>query len=333
MNKIFVVSILAIMAVPAAHAVVVSETMLSKTAGTYDKDYTVEMAIADAKAAGTGAVQSVATGSENGTIAVNGTDVAVKGLGGAAYTESSAYDAAGAASGVKSTIDNYTINTKKISTNPTLGGADIQVTNYSNSGLTGNVAATDTINQAIGKLENKIATKQDSGNYVPETRKVNDKALSGDISLTAADVGAVASSGQTASEALITNSSGAVTTGTITDGMITNGTITNAKLANVANAPTDSEENAGNLVTVGVAYDIANIAAGAVVNTAASSYQPKSSSTVSSGTYTYIAAGNDVKGNLAALDAGLGNVRLASGAVQIPSGSETATNYASIWVE
>lgn len=43
---------------------------------------------------------SITTGSTNGTIAVGGDDVAVKGLGSAAYTESSAYDEAGAAAGV-----------------------------------------------------------------------------------------------------------------------------------------------------------------------------------------------------------------------------------------
>ena len=42
-------------------------------------------------AAGATAVQSVAQGSTNGTIAVDGTDVAVKGLGSAAYTASTAY--------------------------------------------------------------------------------------------------------------------------------------------------------------------------------------------------------------------------------------------------
>lgn len=39
----------------------------------------------------------IAVGSANGTISVKGTDVAVKGLGSAAFTEASAYDAAGAA--------------------------------------------------------------------------------------------------------------------------------------------------------------------------------------------------------------------------------------------
>lgn len=43
------------------------------------------------------AVQTVAPGSANGTIAVDGSDVAVKGLGSAAYTASTAYDAAGTA--------------------------------------------------------------------------------------------------------------------------------------------------------------------------------------------------------------------------------------------
>ena len=46
------------------------------------------------------AVQSVAEGSANGTISVDGTDVAVHGLGSAAYTASTAYDAAGSAAAV-----------------------------------------------------------------------------------------------------------------------------------------------------------------------------------------------------------------------------------------
>ena len=55
-------------------------------------------------------------GSTNGTVAFNGEDVPVHGLGSAAYTESSAYDAAGAASGVQTTLtgtasDASTVNT------------------------------------------------------------------------------------------------------------------------------------------------------------------------------------------------------------------------------
>lgn len=51
------------------------------------------------------AVQSVTAGSANGTISVDGDDVAVTGLKSAAYTESSAYDAAGTASGIKTALE------------------------------------------------------------------------------------------------------------------------------------------------------------------------------------------------------------------------------------
>ena len=47
---------------------------------------------------------TLAEGSTNGTVSFNGVDVAVKGLGSAAYTESSAYDAAGAAAGVQTAL-------------------------------------------------------------------------------------------------------------------------------------------------------------------------------------------------------------------------------------
>jgi len=46
------------------------------------------------------AVQSVSEGSTNGTISVDNTDVAVHGLGSAAYTNANAYDASGAADAV-----------------------------------------------------------------------------------------------------------------------------------------------------------------------------------------------------------------------------------------
>ena len=46
----------------------------------------------------------ITEGKTNGTISVEGTDVAVKGLGFAAYTDSTAYDASGAADAVKTTL-------------------------------------------------------------------------------------------------------------------------------------------------------------------------------------------------------------------------------------
>lgn len=53
----------------------------------------------------------------------------------------------------KTTIDDYTINTKKISTNPVLDGADIALTDYNYSGM---VTATDTVNSAIQKLDTAL---------------------------------------------------------------------------------------------------------------------------------------------------------------------------------
>lgn len=50
------------------------------------------------------AVQEVKAGTANGTIAVDGADVAVTGLKSAAYAESSAFDAAGTADGVKTAL-------------------------------------------------------------------------------------------------------------------------------------------------------------------------------------------------------------------------------------
>lgn len=47
---------------------------------------------------------TLATGSANGTVAFDGQDVSVKGLGSAAYTEASAYDAAGSADAAKNAV-------------------------------------------------------------------------------------------------------------------------------------------------------------------------------------------------------------------------------------
>lgn len=49
----------------------------------------------------------ITTGTENGTISVKGEDVAVKGLGSAAFTDSGAYDAAGSAKAVQDDLTAY----------------------------------------------------------------------------------------------------------------------------------------------------------------------------------------------------------------------------------
>ena len=56
----------------------------------------------------------------------------------------------------KTTIDNYTVNGIKISTNPVVTGANTKVTGYSKPTTTGAIAVTDSINGALGKLEKKL---------------------------------------------------------------------------------------------------------------------------------------------------------------------------------
>ena len=87
-----------------------------------------------------------------------------------------------------------TVNSKALSANITLTGADLVITGYSKPSSTSALAATDTINAALGKLEKGLDGKQASGSYVPTTRTVNSKALSADITLNYSDVGAAASS-------------------------------------------------------------------------------------------------------------------------------------------
>ena len=72
--------------------------------------YVTQVVQTDGKIAVTRAelpVKSVVEGSANGTISVNGSDVNVHGLSSAAFTESSAYDVAGAASTAEQNAKDY----------------------------------------------------------------------------------------------------------------------------------------------------------------------------------------------------------------------------------
>lgn len=61
-------------------------------------------AVTDKLAKAASAVQKVEAGTANGTISVDGADVAITGLKSAAYAESSAFDAAGTADGIKTAL-------------------------------------------------------------------------------------------------------------------------------------------------------------------------------------------------------------------------------------
>lgn len=56
----------------------------------------------------------------------------------------------------KATIDAYTVNKKRIDSNPELNGGDIKATGYAKGTDHSAIAATDTLNAALAKLENQI---------------------------------------------------------------------------------------------------------------------------------------------------------------------------------
>jgi hypothetical protein len=102
-----------------------------------------------------------AEGTDNGTIKLNGNAVAVHGLGSAAYTDSTAYDAAGdaadAEAAAKGYADNITVNGQSQTSQAiTIDGGDIDLTGYTKASAKSAVAATDTVNAGIGKLEYRL---------------------------------------------------------------------------------------------------------------------------------------------------------------------------------
>lgn len=84
---------------PKTHKVTASITDGSITEAKLAKAITDKLALASK------AVQEVKAGAANGTIAVDGTDVAVTGLQSAAYTKATAYDAAGTAAKIKTALE------------------------------------------------------------------------------------------------------------------------------------------------------------------------------------------------------------------------------------
>lgn len=73
---------------------------------------------------------------------------------GAAGLKLEGVDAAIAAA--KAEVEAHTVNGKALSTNPVINGGDVALTGYQKGSSTESVAVSDTVNAAIGKLENRI---------------------------------------------------------------------------------------------------------------------------------------------------------------------------------
>ncbi|MBR3148315.1 MAG: hypothetical protein IKF41_03165 [Alphaproteobacteria bacterium] len=113
-----------------------------------------------------GAVQSVAEGTANGTVSVDGTDIAVHGLGTAAYTDSSAYDAAGAAATAEQNAKGYAedyADENKVA-------KDSIASTLTGSSTNEQVAGAKAVYDADTALSNRIKTIEDEkGNYATQT--------------------------------------------------------------------------------------------------------------------------------------------------------------------
>ena len=102
-----------------------------------------------------------ATGTTDGTISLNGTEVAVAGLGSAAFEDTTAFDAAGdaadAEAAAKAYADDITVNGQSQTSQAiTIDGGDIDLTGYTEASSKAAVAATDSVNEGIGKLEYRL---------------------------------------------------------------------------------------------------------------------------------------------------------------------------------
>jgi hypothetical protein len=114
-----------------------------------------------ASAAGFEVSLTAAEGSTDGTIALNGNDVAVHGLGSAAFEDTTAFDAAGdadaAETAAKSYADAITVNGQSQTSQAiTIDGGDIDLTGYAKASAKAAVAGTDSVNAGIGKLEYRL---------------------------------------------------------------------------------------------------------------------------------------------------------------------------------
>ena len=152
----------------------VTTAKLADGAVTNDKlDSNLKSAISKANSS----VQSIAQGSDNGTISVDGTDVAVKGLGSAAYTDSGAYEVAGAASSVQNTV---TGTSSSAAGSLNLNGLKKSITALESA--VGSGGDIDTrISDAIDALD--VSDTAVSGKYVSQVTETNGK-----ISVTRADL-------------------------------------------------------------------------------------------------------------------------------------------------
>lgn len=98
-------------------------------------------------------VYTLATGTTNGTVKFNGSDVAVKGLGSAAYTDASAYDAAGSAQTAEDNAKAYADGKDTAIAAAKKAGEDAQADVNALAGKVGTVPESKTVVQMIADAQ------------------------------------------------------------------------------------------------------------------------------------------------------------------------------------
>ena len=185
------------------------------------------------------------------------------------------------------------------------------------------LAAGDTVSAALGKLEKKVDGKQASGSYVPTTRTVNGHALSSDVTVTKADVGLGNVNNTSDANKPISTATQEALDSKQDYALVDY--VSGDEYANMKTNYLEMADEYPSVATVGKwIKDTSDNLGGNIGN--------KQDKLVSSGTganVNFTGSGN-VVANISATG---GTVTVTKSRVQIPSGSETATSYASIWVE
>lgn len=142
-------------------------------------------------------VYTLATGTANGTVKFNGTDVAVKGLGSAAYTDASAYDASGSANAALASAKSYADGKDAAISAAKKAGDDAQADVDALAGKVGAVPGGKTVVQMIAgaqadvdALETKVGAVSDGKTVVQmiadaqAAATYDDTALKGRVAVT-----------------------------------------------------------------------------------------------------------------------------------------------------
>ena len=192
--------------------------------------------------------------------------------------------------------------------------------NITNS--SGTISVADASTSAKGVIE--IATDTEASTGTSTSLAVTPKQLATAITTAKSGVTASGSNGVSASA-----SNGAITVSGVDATPSVKGVMTKAETYD--DTLTDAQKKA-TAASVLAAEEAAQAAAAGALSTAAQTYQLKSNSNVTTAG-DYITTGNGVATNLTNLDTALKAIHPNTGQVKIPSGSETSSTMASIWVE